>query len=129
VVADLAGRSSAEVDHPCGDWRTIGSTPLEAAVGSEASRMVVPLSRTLAEEARVAADVQQVHADNLVGQVEHYRSAFEAAVERIQVLEQQEARLRRRVRRLRYRLRRQLAPEEPVQPPVRRWRRGRRGLP
>ena len=59
TVAALAGRTSAAVAHPARTGGTAAS-PLAAAIGAEASRMVVPLSRELAEETRTAAHWHRV---------------------------------------------------------------------
>ena len=125
AVAELADRSSAEVPHPCGDWAVPEPTPLEATIGSESSRMLVPLSRVLAEETRTAAHWHAVREDDLERQVEHYRTELLAASDRLAELEQERDGLRRRVRRLRRRL---TAAEEQAQRPGRRWSRWVRRL-
>jgi GT2 family glycosyltransferase len=113
ALAALAGRSSAVVDHPCAEWRTLTADAVAVASTGEASRMVVPLSRALATE---AADLDAVrmgmlddlraHADRVAGA--HEASTTHAAYlqEALAAAEGQRDRARRRARRLRRRLRR-----------------------
>jgi hypothetical protein len=111
VVAELAGETSGTVTHPCADWQDTAASPLEAAVGAEASRMVVPLVRELAEETRTAAYWHRIREEDLVRQVDHYQGAWqdaEAQAERLTAAlagaVEQRDRARRRARRLRRRL-------------------------
>jgi len=120
ALTRISGRSSAVVEHPCADWRTVSAGPLEAAIGAEASRLAVPLGRALAEETRTAAHWHKVREDDLVRQVEHYRRAWEDVSGRVRELEveltarvQERDRARRRARRLRRRLE-AVRPESPT---------------
>jgi GT2 family glycosyltransferase len=116
-VAALAGRSSAVVDHPCADWRSVALDQVATAVGAEASRMLVPVARA---EAAATAELRQ-HAANLEHALAE-KTAHIANLEPILAestahatnLEQALAaatherdRARRRARRLRRQLRRQ----------------------
>jgi GT2 family glycosyltransferase len=111
AVAELAVETSEMVAHPCADWRDSAASPLETATGAEANRMVVPLARVLAEEARTAAHWHRVREEDLVRQVEHYQQAWQdtqAYAENLtaalaDAIEQRD-RARKRVRRLRRRL-------------------------
>jgi GT2 family glycosyltransferase len=132
ALAQVSGRSSAVVEHSCADWRTTTAGPLEAAAGAEASRMVVPLSRALAEEVRTAAHWHTVREDDLVAQVEHYRRAWqdtnthaEALTAALADAVEQLGQARRRARRLRRRLSRA---EAQVAPPPTGWARVRARL-
>lgn len=49
-AAALAGHSSALVDHPCADWRSVVLDPVAMVAGAEASRMLVPMSRAQAAD-------------------------------------------------------------------------------
>jgi GT2 family glycosyltransferase len=111
ALTQLSARSSGVVEHPCAEWRAASAGPLEAAVGAEANRMVVPLSRVLAEEVRTAAHWHTVREDDLVAQVEHYRRAWQDTNTHAETLTvaladavEQLDRARRRARRLRRRL-------------------------
>jgi GT2 family glycosyltransferase len=111
ALTQLSERSPSVVVHPCADWRSVATGPLEAAVGAVASRMVVPLSRVLAEETRTAAHWHKVREDDLVMQVEHYRRAWEDTnahavhlTTALSAVGEERDRARRRARRLRRRL-------------------------
>jgi len=45
AVAALQGRSSAQVEHPCAEWRELRVDAVEAASGQAATRMLVPFAR------------------------------------------------------------------------------------
>jgi len=111
ALTELSGLSSGLVEHSCAEWRATTAGPLEAAVGAEASRMLVPASRSLT---RTAADLDAVrlamladmeaHADRVA--LAHETSTAHAAYlqEALTTAEAQRDRARRRVRRLRRRL-------------------------
>ncbi len=94
VVAALAGRSSAKVEHQCADWRGQDPDPVAAAVGAEASRMLVPLARSHATH-EADLEARAVHFEHHHGLAEQGRATAE----------KERDRARRRVRRLRRRLR------------------------
>ena len=112
-VAALAGRSSAVVDHPCAEWRALSADAVTVASAAEASRLVVPLARALAERGaelesmRLAmlADLQ-AHADRLDVANEGNAAQSRYLDARLAEVEAERDRARRRVRRLRRRLRR-----------------------
>lgn len=64
-VTTLAGRSSAVVDHPCADWRSLLLDPVATVGSAEASRMLVPMARDLAANFEHALAEQTAHAANL----------------------------------------------------------------
>jgi GT2 family glycosyltransferase len=109
VVAELRGRSSAVVTHTCADWRDVTATAVEVATGAEASRMLVPLGRALAAEARASEETLEAGNERL----------REAEVARDAALQERDEafvvrdRARRRARRLRRRLRALEQPEDP----------------
>ena len=124
-----AGRPGTTA-HPCADWQDSAASPLETVTGAEANRMVVPLSRELAEETRTAAHWHRVREEDLVRQVEHYQQAWQDTNAHAETLTaaladaiEQRDRARRRVRRLRGRLSR--AEGASVPPPT--WRSRVRG--
>jgi len=96
TVAALAGQRSARVPHECTDWRDGSTDPVAAAVGAEASRMLVPLARAHATR---DADIEAraLHFEHHHGVAERARAEAEEERDRAQ----------RRVRRLRARLREQ----------------------
>jgi GT2 family glycosyltransferase len=114
-VAALAGHSSAVVDHPCADWRSILLDPVATVSGAEASRMLVPMTRA---QASVAAELS-AHAGRLehalAGQTAHVTSletmladstAHAGNLEQaLAVAADERDRARRRAHRLRRRLR------------------------
>jgi hypothetical protein len=55
AVTALRGRTSGAADHPCADWRELPLDPVEAAVGLEAARMLVPFMR---ERERANAELE-----------------------------------------------------------------------
>jgi GT2 family glycosyltransferase len=60
-VAALAGHSSAVIDHPCADWRSVLLDQVANVGGAEASRMLVPMTRA---DAAATAELR-THAANL----------------------------------------------------------------
>jgi len=111
-VAALAGRSSGTVDHPCAEWRSLTADAVTVAAAVEASRMLVPLTRSLAREAAdldavrsTMLDDMRAHADRVA--VDHATSTAHAAYlqEALSAAEEERDRALRRVRRLRRRLR------------------------
>jgi GT2 family glycosyltransferase len=104
-LAALAGRTSAEVEHPCAEWRSVSVDAVEALSGQAASRMLVPFARAQASnltglQGQVALLEQELEetAGGLQGRVAQLEQELEDAAERLQ-------RARRRVRRLTRRLR------------------------
>jgi predicted RNase H-like nuclease (RuvC/YqgF family) len=89
--------------------------------------MLVPMARALSEETRVAAHWHKVREDDLVRQVDHFRTAWESVSARNVELEQEGERLRRRVGRLRRRLREARSRAGEDRPAARRWSRWLRG--
>jgi GT2 family glycosyltransferase len=96
TVASLAGHSSARLEHPCAEWREQSHDPVAAAVGAEASRMLVPLARAHGSH---AADLEA-----LARQFEHSHGLAEQACA---VAQEERDRARRRARRLKRQLRAQ----------------------
>ncbi len=114
-VAALAGRSSAVVDHPCADWRSVLLDPVAAVSAAEASRMLVPLTRA---QAAAAADLRahagnleamlaesRAHAGNLEPMLAESRAHATNLEHALAVAADERDRARRRARRLRRRLR------------------------
>jgi GT2 family glycosyltransferase len=96
TVAALAGQSSARVAHRCAEWRGPGPDPVAAAVGTEASRMLVPLARWHASH-DADLEARALHFEHHHGLADQARATAEAERDRA----------RHRVRRLRRRLREQ----------------------
>ena len=103
-VGRLAGSSSASIEHPCAEWRELRADPVEAAVGIEASRMVVPFARNSAAayaalEAHAVAQTESAAAahQHAHGSEQHFLKALEQA----RSLSAERRQLKRRVRRLR----------------------------
>jgi GT2 family glycosyltransferase len=96
TVTALAGRSSAQLEHPCAEWRGPGPDPVAAAVGAEASRMLVPLARA-----------HGMHASDLEARALHLEHHYALAEQARAAAEEERDRARRRVRRLKRRLRTQ----------------------
>jgi GT2 family glycosyltransferase len=113
-VTALAGRSSALVDHPCGDWRGVRLDPAATALAAEASRMLVPLARAQAidtEELRThAANLEHAlaemsaHAANLEPMYAEASAHAKNLEQTLAVAQEERDRARRRARRLRRRL-------------------------
>ena len=111
AVSALTGHSSAVVDHPCAEWRSLTADALTVASAAEASRMLVPASRSLARAATeldavrlgMLADME-AHAERVA--VAHETSTAHAAhlQTALAAAEAERDRARRRVRRLRRRL-------------------------
>jgi GT2 family glycosyltransferase len=113
ALAALAGRSSAVVDHPCAEWRTLTADAVSVASTAEASRMVVPLSRALATQAAELDAVRMGMLDDMRAHADRVADAHDASTahashlqEALTAAEDERDRARRRVRRLRRRLRR-----------------------
>ena len=141
-LTELAGRSSALVDHPCADWRRVVLDPVATALAAEASRMLVPLARAhatetqelrthaanlehaLAEKSAHVANLEPMlaestaHVGNLEPMLAESRAHAANLEQALAVAVDERDRARRRVRRLRRRLSRQ----QGVPPPPRSWR-------
>lgn len=114
-VTALAGHSSAVVDHPCADWRSVLLDPVATASAAEASRMVVPMTRVQAaaaaelrahaarlEHALAAQTTNAIGLEAMVAESTAHAGNLEQA---LAVAADERDRARRRTRRLRRRLR------------------------
>lgn len=104
-VAALAGRTSAEVEHPCGEWRSTAVDQVEALSGQAASRMLVPFARSQAANLAALHEQHEVEIRALEVRVAQLEQELGEAAERLQETADGLQRARRRVRRLRRRLR------------------------
>jgi GT2 family glycosyltransferase len=107
-VARLAGASSQKIDHPCAEWRELTAGAMEAAVGVEASRMLVPMARERARAEAAFAAQQAARADALSEALAHAQQQaadamqmFEDMNSQARALGAERTQLARRVRRLR----------------------------
>lgn len=114
-VTALAGHSSAVVDHPCADWRSVLLDPVATVSAAEASRMVVPMTRVQAaaaaelrayaarlEHALAAQTTNAIGLEAMVAESTAHAGNLEQA---LAVAADERDRARRRTRRLRRRLR------------------------
>ena len=95
AVAEMSGRSSAEVEHPCAEWRSLEVDPVEAAATREAGRMTVPFSRHRAARTRElesAVDGLRARVADLERQLQVSRRRRRRLRRQLAVLQAREAR-------------------------------------
>lgn len=107
-LARLAGRPSSSSDpvaHPCAEWRERRVDPVQAAVGIEASRMLVPFARARARSEAAALAAQAAHHDEVVTMTQQHSEEavrlFEEVNERARAMAAARHQQVRRARRLR----------------------------
>ncbi|MBJ7355804.1 glycosyltransferase [Nocardioides sp.] len=106
----LHGRTSAEVDHPCAEWRDLRVDAVEAAAGQGATRMLVPFARLESSSRKAFEEHHEAVVQAFEARVADLEQGIEEAVGRLHEATERLERSRRRARRLRRRLRQQPQP-------------------
>jgi GT2 family glycosyltransferase len=103
-AGELHGRTSAVVDHPCADWRTVETDAIETASGRAATRMAVPLARWNAARAAESAELAAAELAAARSQIDTLTSAVAELEGRLRIDAARRRRLRRRLARAEARL-------------------------